>query len=105
MRQGCIHCKAKGKEECKPDCIYERAKRADRNPEELIKKYWPWLREVFVSPLTKGDDVISGWQVEINWCGSHTFSFCGNTIDQAYHQAKIWLDQRFSEAEKNKRGV
>lgn len=63
-------------------------------PEELILKYWPRLREVYVSPLSKGDDKICGWQVEINWGGlSQHVSFCGESIDQAYSQAILWMDK------------
>ena len=62
-------------------------------PEELIQKYWPYLREVYISPLTRGDDVIWAWQVEINWSGySTTASFAGESIDYAYDLTVAWIE-------------
>ena len=62
--------------------------------EELVQKYFPFVRELYLSPLTKGDDKISSWQVELFLLGGHTpLVGAGKTAQEALHDAENELQE------------
>jgi hypothetical protein len=53
----------------------------------FIEKHFPRVREVYVSPLSKGDDVITSWQVEVSFGNGKTASYRGMSVATAMAQA------------------
>lgn len=59
--------------------------------QELLLKHWPRVREVYLSPLSQGNDVITGWQIEVMLTGGVTEAWQAATVEGALEKAFLEL--------------
>lgn len=66
----------------------------------LIQRHWPTLLEVYISPLSTGEE-IKKWQVELKLKAQHflptghsgdSIAFHGLSVEDALGQAEAWID-------------